>query len=427
MILFFYRLTFRLFAPFLAALVWVRGLKGQEENTHKSERWGIATLRRPPGRLIWIHAASVGEMRSILPLVQALLDKNAEAHCLITTVTVTAARLVRRLSNPRVLHQYASLDHPDWSDNFLDHWQPDAVLWVESEIWPTMLGAIKERNVPLVMVNGRLSARSARRWRRLPRTIKYVLSHFDLCLAQSADDGTRLKALGAPNVQIAGNMKYAGNELPFDPAELEVLAAQTAGRPAVLFASTHDGEEAIAINSYHALKQRHPRLLLIVMPRHPARGDTIAALFDVQGMTYARRGKGQTITPETQIYLADTMGEAGLFYRLVPIVYLGNSLISTPGGGHNPIEPAHLGCAVIYGPNMWNFAEIVEDLRLEGGAIMVRDEKNLNEAIDHCLRSPGEALRMADAAQTFVQTQKGVLNVVLGHLQPYLAKQGFTL
>ena len=417
-----YKLIVRTLAPFLGLLLWVRALRGHEETAHLKERRGVASLPRPKGKLVWIHAASVGEMRSILPLAQHLLNKNPDLYCLITTVTVTAARLLRRTEHQRLIHQYAPFDHPGWIANFLDYWNPDAVLWVESELWPTTLESIKARKLPLVMINGRISERSVKRWKNLPSLAATVLGYFDLCLAQSGDDAKRLESLGAKRVVVAGNMKYASTPLRYDTAALDALRAQVGSRPVLLFASTHAGEEEIAVNIYRTLALKHAGLLVVIMPRHPKRGGDIASILEKEGMAYARRSKGTAITDDKPFYIADTLGEPGLFYRLCPVVYLGNSLISSPGGGHNPIEPAQLGCGIVYGANMWNFAEIDVDLRLAGGALTVRDEKNLSLSLDKLLREPETLKNLGDAARKFVEAQNGVLENVCTLLRPYLER-----
>lgn len=422
MILHVYRLLVRAFVPFILLLLWVRARRGHEETAHLKERRGIPSLPKPSGKVIWVHAASVGEMRSVLPLVQSLITKNSDLICLITTVTVTAARLVRQTDHPRIIHQYAPYDHPLWVDRFLKYWQPHAVFWVESELWPNSLQAIKARPIPLAMINGRLSAKSAARWARVPKTIRAILGYFDLCLAQSEEDGARLQSLGAPRVSIAGNMKYAGKPLLHDMAALDALTAHIGTRPVVLFASTHPGEELLAANIHHSLAPQHPGLLSIVLPRHPKRGEEVAGIMDKEGLRWVRRSRGDVITPDTAIYIADTLGETGLFYRLCPVVFLGNSMVSIPGGGHNPIEPAHLGCAIVYGPHVWNFAEIEKDLRIAGGALLVRDEKNLHMALHNLLSDEAKRNALSQAAQAFVARQNGVLDTVLTLLRPLLER-----
>jgi 3-deoxy-D-manno-octulosonic-acid transferase len=297
---------------------------------------------------------------------------------------------------------------------------------VESEFWPITLQAVKDKGLPLMLVNARLSDRSAERWQKFPEVIAHVLGLFDLILAQSDDDAARLTKLGARNVTIAGNMKYAGSPLLFDTPSFQTLQAQIGARPVILFASTHDGEEAYAINSYEALMKKHPGLLVIVMPRHPSRGDAVKALIEKDGLKLSRRSKQEAITAETQIYLADTLGEPGLFFRLCKIVYVGNSLINVPGGGHNPIEPAQLGCAIVYGPNMWNFAEIDRDLRKIDAAIMVRSEQTLHETFDRLLSEPLKAEQMGQLARDFMSAQNGVLDTVLGYLRPGLVRAGIS-
>ncbi|MBU6235000.1 MAG: 3-deoxy-D-manno-octulosonic acid transferase [Alphaproteobacteria bacterium] len=422
MLLAIYRFLMRLLAPALWGLVHLRARRGHEEIKHIHERRGVASTPRPQGKLVWIHAASVGEMRSVLPLAQHLVATNPDLHCLITTVTVTAARLVRQSGIPRVMHQYAPYDHPGWANRFLSYWKPDCVFWLESELWPTTLAAIKARLIPLIMLNGRLSERSAARWARAPRTIKGVLGLFDLCLAQSAEDAARIKALGAAQVIVAGNMKYAGPPLGYDAAELQKLQAQIGARPVVLFASTHAGEEQFAVDAARALAPKHAGLLTMIVPRHPQRGGDIAVMLVQEGFSKAQRAKGEPITASTQFYIGDTMGEMGLYFRLAPIVFLGNSLINTPGGGHNPIEPAQLGCAILYGPHIWNFAEIEKDLRLAGGSLIVRDQQGLEAALDELLRDSYKREAMGRAARSFIETQNSVFENVLAQLRPYLKR-----
>lgn len=424
MILRLYRRLMAMAALPLIALIWVRSKRGLEEDSHSCERKGAATIARPAGTVLWVHAASVGEMQSVMPLIKKLLADNAALTCLVTTVTVTAARLVRRLNNSNIIHQYAPFDHPRWVDAFLDHWKPDAAIWVESELWPNALFAAKARGIPMLMVNGRLSVRSAVRWGKARGAIADILNVFDVCLAQSDGDAKRLTSLGAKNVVVAGNMKYSGAPLPCDAAQLADLRTRIGVRPTLLFASTHDGEEMMALRAYQALAAKHPGLLVVVMPRHPARGDAIAATFDAQGATVARRSQQQDIMPGTQIYLADTLGEPGLFYRLSPVVYVGNSLISQPGGGHNPVEPAQLGCAIVYGPHMWNFTEIDYDLRRTHAAMMVRTEQELWAAFDMLLNDPGKTAAMGEAARRFVGEQNGVLDKIATHLRPALSRAG---
>lgn len=420
-----YRRIIPFAAPFLRLLIAYRIWKGREEPRHKGEREGIATIKRPAGHILWVHAASVGEMQSILPLIRHLLDQNKDLTCLITTVTVTAARLVRNLKDPRILHQYVPFDCPSWVKAFLDHWKPNAAVWLESELWPTMLHALKDRKVPLMMVNGRISARSATRWsNNAPEGARAILGLFDAILAQSDSDAMRLTGLGAKGVIVAGNMKFSRPPLPYDESALRTLQESIGARPVVLFASTHDGEEEMAGRIFKDLAVTRPDLLVIIMPRHASRGEAIMEKLDDEGILAVRRSQNQPIKADTQIYIADTMGEPGIFFRLAPIVYIGNSLITSPGGGHNPIEAAQLGCAIVYGPHMWNFAQIEHDLRMANAAIMVQREGELSRAFDQLLSNPDRVAAMGAAAKGFVDAQNGVLEKVNTHLRPILARAG---
>jgi len=425
MILTVYRILMRLLTPALYVLLAIRTAQGREEPDHVAEKRGIASLARPAGRLIWIHAASNGEMLSTLPLLRKILKANTDVTCLVTTVTVTAAELTRRQNNPHILHQYAPLDHPGWVARFMDHWKPDMVLWVESELWPATLSDIHDRRIPLAMINGRLSDRSARRWQKLPRTIGRIVSWFDVTLAQSTGDAVRLKSIGASAAVAAGNIKYAAAPLPVDATALAALQAQIGTRPVLLFASTHGGEEEIAVSVHQAITAQMPDLLTIIMPRHPGRGDDI--MKTLAGINAARRSIGEPITVQTQIYLADTLGEAGLFYKLSPVVFVGNSLITVPGGGHNVLEPAHMDCAILYGPHMWNFSEIEPALRRAGGSIMVQDAQDLAAQAAVLLRDETRRRALANAATSFVAAQDRVLDDVIHHLQPLFGRAEISL
>ena len=361
-----------------------RAGRGKEIPERLPEREGIDPTPRPPGRLTWLHAASVGETVSILPVLAAL-----EGAVLVTTGTVTSARLLaRRLAemglDQRVLHRFAPLDVPAWIGRFLDHWRPDAAGFVESEIWPNTLRAAHARGIPLMLVNARLSPRSFARWRRLPGTARDVFGLFDCVQAQSDAVAERLRTLGARRVVSPGNLKFAADPLPADPAELARLRARLAGRPVWLAASTNPGEEEKILAVHDRLAAGHPGLLTLIAPRHPERGAEIAAL--VAPRPVSRRGAGEDPPSEPGIWVADTLGEMGLLYRLSGIVFMGRSLVKL--GGQNPLEPTRLGCAVAAGPHMFNFQEVSEALEAAGALFRVADAGALAEWVDRMLTDP---------------------------------------
>ena len=348
-----YRCLTELGAPVIDFYLRRRLAQGREDAARFGERLGRASKPRPVGFLIWCHAASVGEAASLLALIEKLRERIPSAIVLMTTGTVTSARMLENRLPPAVLHQYVPVDRIPYVRDFLNHWKPDLVLWVESELWPNMLHDLRERSIPAILLNGRMTDKSFRQWYRVRPWAKEILSTFSLCLTQTEAERGRFVTLGAKPVRCIGNLKYAAQPLPFDAATLESLRSTIGLRDIWMMSSTHRGEEEIAADVHKQLKNTKPLMLTIIAPRHAVRGDEIAAKLTALGLTVARRSKGEAIATATDIYLADTMGELGLFYQLSPIVVMGNSFVTT--GGHNPIEPAQLGATLILGPSMSNF------------------------------------------------------------------------
>ncbi len=365
-------------APVLRLMLLRRALRGKEVAARLPERYGFADLARPAGRLLWLHAASVGETASALTLLAALPPDLA---VLFTTGTVSSAalldsRLAQLGPDRRVLHRFVPLDVPRWAARFLDHWRPDAACFLESELWPNLLAACTARGIPLALVNARLSARSAAYWARAPGFARHVLGRFAWVAAQSEADAGRLARLGAWCVDAPGNLKLAAAPLPAEPGELARLQAVLGDRPRWLAASTHPADDAVVTEAHGRLSARHPGLLTAVAPRHPERGAAMAA---------PRRALGQD-PPQGGVWVADTLGELGLLYRCFSPVLMGKSFAG--GGGQNPWEPAQLGCAVVCGPDMHNFAETVARLGAGGGLVTVADTDGLVAQLDGWLSQP---------------------------------------
>jgi len=381
-------------APGLRVMLRSRLARGKELPGRLPERRGIDATPRPPGRLIWLHAASVGETISILPVLPELA---ASATVLLTTGTVTSAKLLaQRLEPPladRVLHRFVPLDVPAWAARFLDHWRPDVAGFVESELWPNLLAACRARDIPVMLINARLSDRSLTRWQRAPGLARQLLGSFTRVQPRSETDAARLRLLGCCRLTDAGDLKLAAPPLPAEPAELQRLREMLQGRPIWLAASTHDGEEALVLAAHQTLAADHPRLLTIIAPRHPERGMTIA------GTGFRSRGDPP---PAQGAWIADTLGEMGLWYRLAPITFVGRSLLP-PGGGQNPLEPARLGCAIAVGPHTANFTDHVEMLRAAGALTVVRDAADLAQWVDTLLRNPSQQRAIGEAASGAVQ------------------------
>ncbi len=411
-----YRLLTTAATPLAPMLVSHRLKHGKELPARLNERYGESKIARPPGPLVWVHGASVGELLAVIPLIERIRQKDFGVLC--TSGTVTSANLAEQRLPKGVIHQFVILDTPRFVRRFFDHWQPDLAIFVESDLWPNLIVTSAERAIPLILVNGRVSERSFNRWRRVPGTIAALLGCFDLCLAQSATHAERYRDLGAPHVTTTGNLKLDVPEPPADAGGLAILKAAVGGRTIIAGASTHPGEEIMLIEAHRRLRGSFPRLLTIVAPRHPDRGPGIAEIAGASGLKAALRSRGELPRSDTDIYVADTLGELGLIYRLAPIVFVGGSLASH--GGQNPIEPIKLGAAILHGPNVWNFAEIYAALDKSHGAEQVTDVDTLAAGAGAWLQDAGARRAVVAAARDTVAALGGGLERTLAALEPYL-------
>jgi 3-deoxy-D-manno-octulosonic-acid transferase len=419
----FYRAVTGLLA--LAAPLWLawRTRLGKEDPARLTERYGRASRPRPQGRVMWCHAASVGESLTLLPLLTAILKANTPDntwYVVVTTGTVTSAALMAERLPAGALHNYFPLDHRPWIARFLDHWRPDLILWTESELWPNTLAEIRARKIPAVMVNGRLSDKAVTGWRRWPALSRDLMHAFTLVLAQSRDDARRFQHLGAETVRTTGNLKLAASPLPADDDAVAALRADIAGRAVWLAASIHPGEDAIAARVHASLKDKHLGLLTVIVPRHPDKAADMTAACRNLGLTVRTRSRGEPIARETDIYMADTMGELGLFYRCCDLVFMGKSL--AVGGGQNPAEPALMGCAVVLGSDMSNFRDMTEALCAAGAAARVASADDLTATLDRLLTDTVERHAMGGKARTFMAAEGRSLAETQAALAPFLGR-----
>ena len=419
-----YHALTRAAAPLAPFLIDWRTKRGKEDPDRATERLGEPSHARPKGPLVWLHAASVGETNAILPLIGALQTRAPKLNILLTTGTVTSAELARARLGERATHQFAPLDMPQFIGAFLDHWAPDTAIFAESEIWPNLVLELAERGVPLALVNGRLSERSFGRWRRRPAISAPLFGRLDLVLAHNEETANRFAALGAHAVQAVGNLKMDGPPPPADERALEQLRALTSGRPVLLAASTHPGEDEVVLAAHAALARRNDKLLTIIAPRHPERGQAVAGLARTDGLQTRLRSAGEAPDKDCEIYIADTIGELGLFYRLTPIAFIGGSLV--PHGGQNPIEAAKCGCAVITGPHIENFADAYEALGSENACILVEQEDALEPAFALLLDDVAHRTQIAARATACIATMGGALERTLSALEPLLPGAGAT-
>jgi len=402
--------------PLAPVLIKRRLRQGKEDPARIGERRGVSADARPHGPLVWIHGASVGEVLAAAALIENLRALNL--RILLTSGTVTSAAIVAKRFPADIIHQYVPYDSPRYVARFLDHWRPSLALFIESDLWPNLILSSAARRLPMVLINGRMSQRSFPRWSRMSATISALLGQFEVCLAQSTVDAERFAALGSRNVVITGNLKLDVPAPPADPARLERLMSVTRGRPIIVAASTHPGEEEVLIEAHKTLAGFFPSLLSVIVPRHPDRGEAIARIVAAAGLHAGLRSREELPTAANDIYVADTIGELGLFYRLAPIVFMGGSLVAH--GGQNPIEAVKLGASIVHGPHVFNFTDVYEALDGAGGARQAGTLEALVKQLGQLLADPAARDVSVAASTRVVEQLGGALGRTLTALEPYL-------
>ncbi len=414
-----YRLATRLAARAAPLILRHREKRGKEDPARLTERMGVASAQRSDRPLVWVHAASVGETNAVLPLINCMRGRRSDVQFLLTTGTVTSASMASENLSESDIHQYAPLDAPQYVERFLDHWQPGLAILTESELWPNTIIECHRRGIPLAIVNGRMSDRSYRRWRRNKGLALPLFSRLRLVLAQNARLARRFGELGARDVRDVGNLKIDAPPLPIDPERLSEISGSIGNRPVWLAASTHEGEEEVILAVHDKLTVQYPDLLTIVAPRHPERGGELLALAARSGRRACRRTETAALPePDTAVYIADTIGEMGLFYALAPIAFIGGSL--APRGGHNPIEAVRFDTAVITGPDQSNFSDAYAALMANNGAIEVADEEALTEAVSLLLRDEVERARLGRGALAATNALSGAMQRTVDALMPLM-------
>jgi len=412
-----YRFAGMALYPFLRPALLYRVRKGKEDRARLNERLGHAAVARPDGPLVWIHAASVGETLAVAPLIEMV--RGYGISILLTTGTVTSARLAAERFGDRVIHQYVPVDTTPSVRNFLDHWRPDLAVNVETEVWPVTIAELNRRRVAHIIVNGRISDRSFDRWMMRRGLARSLFSRFACILTQTDLDAERFSDLGALNVSVSGNIKVDREAPPADPREVGLLQESIGSRPVWAAISTFEGEEQAAAEVHLSLKARFNRPLTIIVPRHPNRAEAIALQLQEQGLKVARRSCGDPLEPDTDILLGDTMGDMGLYLRLTRIAFVGRSL--TARGGQNPLEPAMLGAAVLTGRNVDNFREAYRQLRQRGAVRTVDSVEALRQSVELLMRDAKARETMVSAGFEAVREMRGALARTMKGLERYLA------
>ncbi|MEZ5816467.1 MAG: 3-deoxy-D-manno-octulosonic acid transferase [Hyphomicrobiaceae bacterium] len=413
-----YRILTRLAKPAAPYILRFRERKGKEDPSRRGERLGQASIVRPDGPVVWVHAASVGETSAVLPLLSRLAEQRPELVVLLTTGTVTSARFAASRLGQAMLHQYVPLDEPSFVAAFLDYWRPSLGIFTEQEVWPNLVLAASSRGIPLALVNARMSDRSFERWQRHPAVAAALFSRFHTVLAQNERLAARFAQIGAPNVVAVGNLKIDAPPPPVDAAAFAALQQALGGRPCIVAASTHEGEEQALCEAFNGLKQRIGGLLMMIAPRHPERGGIVTDLARGVGLAVGQRSRGAMPGMGTDIYVADSIGELGTLYAASPVAFIGGSLI--PHGGQNPIEAVRHGAVVVTGPSIHNFADAYEALLSAQGAVRVEGADQISQEVGDLLANPERAERMRGNALRALSSLSGALDRTAAALFPLL-------
>jgi len=398
---------------------------GKEDANRINERRGGSNTNRPQGELIWFHAASVGESLSLLGLVEEILEERPLANILITTGTTTSANLIQTRMPDRTIHQYIPIDIRQFVIRFLDHWKPDIAIFTESELWPCLISYTFESKIPLILVNARISQKSFSNWKWFKRTAYFILKSFSVILCQDEKTANYIKLLSNQkiNPQVTGSLKQSAPPLPFIEEERTKVCNQIGSRPVWLAASTHEDEELIIADAHTQAKRFSRRLLLIIAPRHPNRGKQIFSDFQKLGWQVSLRSAGDEIDTNTDIYIADTFGEMGLWFRICPISFMGGSLVKI--GGHNPFEPAALGSAILHGPHVWSAVEAYNALGKSKASLQVQNSEELSQAVIDLL-NPDTAASMAHSAWETCSKDSEASSRALNEILNVLDKSGLS-
>ena len=415
-----YSAATRVLAPALPLWLNRRVRKGKEDPVRLSERDGVTNTVRPDGKLIWLHAASVGESQMLMPVILRILSENPDFHIVITTGTVTSAELLAQQLPDNAVHQYAPADHPKAVENFLNHWQPDLAIFAESELWPNMIMQAKSRNIPLALINARMSANSIERWGKSGKESgKALLGCFDLILAADTSTANGLSWLTGREVEASGNLKDAAPALLVNKDELKKLKTAIGRRPTWCAASTHAGEEEFIAQAVLDIKTKKPKSLLILAPRHPERAVEVKDILTKAGLNVLRRSSHRMPTEKTDVYLVDVIGKMGLVYSLSKIAFIGGSLLDGLSG-HNPLEPARLDCAVITGTHISSFADTYMAMFAFDAADRILSPDELAPAVLNYMADTKARKTKADAALEYAKSRDAVLDYVWKYLSPLL-------
>ncbi len=405
MFLTLYKILNIILSPLLLLFILFRCCVGKEDKKRIRERFAFSLIERPKGKLCWVHVASVGEMLSILHILK-FLEISLNYRVLLTSGTILAAKIAKNKVPSSVIHQYIPIENYFIIKRFLKYWKPDAAIFVESEFWPCLISETA-KYCKIISLNTRLSDASYRKWRLFNKFCREVLGSFFMFIPQSIPDKVKLENLGIKKIKYFGNLKYSTGNLPYNENTVTKFTNKAIGRKIILFASTHLGEEEIAIDVYKQIQNKDKSVLIIIAPRHPIRAPKIELLLKKDNYEVAMKSKNESISNNTQFYIVDTIGDLGTFYKLSPITVMGGSFVNI--GGHNPIEPARLKSAVIMGPYMHNFKGICKDFKNANAAIFVNDANECAKAIKALWHNRQTHKKYINNALALIQTTEKIL------------------
>jgi 3-deoxy-D-manno-octulosonic-acid transferase len=415
-----YKRTMTFGKPVIMGFLNQRLKNGKEDPERLQERFGMPSRSRPENSpLMWVHVASVGEAQSMLHLIDLFLEQHQTGSVLVTSITRTSAALLEKRLPARAFHQYLPVDRPKWVKRFLDYWQPTLILWAESELWPSILSEIELRHIPMALINARMSQKSFKNWSRVKGLAQDILATFTVILTQTDIDKNYYTELGARSVITTGNIKFAAIPLPCDADDLKSLQIAIGNRPLWVYASTHAGEEELAAKVHSDICTFIPELLTIIIPRHPERRADILKSLEPFGLNITPRSQHKILpNTKTDIYVVDTLGELGLFYRLSPLSVIGRSFSTDGGGGHNPLEAAQLKSAILHGPHVQNLSDIYTPMMEAGATLCLKSPEDLAPAIRAFLTDKESLNKLSEKGYNYSQSQTQILSNVIEELEP---------
>jgi 3-deoxy-D-manno-octulosonic-acid transferase len=418
-----YQIFSTIILPFLFFYILNRKKKSKEHPHRFLERFAITKITKPQNcQLFWVHAVSVGESNSAWILIENLLKFSPNINILFTSTSTTSAQIIEQkilqneLFKNRVIHQFLPVDSYFIVQKFLNHWKPRACIFVESEIWPNFIYCARKKAILSFLINARISQKSASQWLLLKKLGFNIFDYFSTIFAQSLQDKNLLQNLTKNNIFYEGNLKSQNSKLEVDEKKLQELKTQIGGRKIWLCASTHEGEEGLILSTHQRLKKQFSDLLTIIVLRHPNRAGKVCELLN--NIKFSQRSKNQLIAESTEIYLADSLGELGIFYSLVNFTFIGGSLLEI--GGHNPFEAIQLNCAVISGSQVFNFAEIYADLQQKNACEIVKNCDELYEIVQKFLQNPNEIISYNINAQKTIEASQNTSQKIIEKLDSIL-------